>query len=67
MSLIMAVSADEYELPLYVAESCAAMERHYGLPRNTVSALIRQREARQKRNKKNTPHSKIYFCRVDYD
>lgn len=40
MTLILAVTPDKYELPLYVADTVREMARIVGMRENNVSSLI---------------------------
>lgn len=40
MTLILAVTPDKYELPLYVADTVREMARVVGMRENNVSSLI---------------------------
>lgn len=57
--LYMAVTPDEYELPLYVSDTAAELARHYGLKPNTVSTSISQNKNGEKTGRK--------FVKVIYD
>lgn len=38
--LWLAVTPDEFELPLFVADTCEEMAEHYGLDKNTVRTSV---------------------------
>lgn len=52
MSLYLAVSEDEYELPIAVARSAQELERLLGLGKGTVSSHISHAKSRRRKRQR---------------
>lgn len=71
MTLYLAVTADEYELPLYVADSCKEMAKWFGVDGDWISSAIcrynrRRGKSPDQRKEVNYP-GKTRFCRIEVD
>ena len=49
MTLYLAVTADKYELPLYVADTCKEMAKWYGVSGQKISTAISKYQNMEKR------------------
>lgn len=54
IKIYLAITADEYELPLYVTTNASEMARHYGLNPATVLSAITQNKSGRNTSRKFT-------------
>lgn len=67
MKLFMAVTADEYELPLYVAERVRELAEWHGIGVDAVHQAIYRYERDANRKRQIHPGLGVRFCRVEVD
>lgn len=67
MTLFLAVTADKYELPLYVATSAAEMARWQGVSVNAIHTAVYRYIHGAHRRKQLHPQFGVRFCRVEVD
>lgn len=67
MRLYLAVTADEYELPVYVATKLKEMSLWSGLTVNALDCAISKYHRYKAAGKRFRPHSGYYYCRVEAD
>lgn len=67
MTLYLAVTADEYELPLYVTTNVPDMARWQGVGLNAIYTAIYRYEHGSNRKKQTNPRFHVRFCRVEVE
>ena len=67
MTLFLAVTADKYELPLYVAETRREMAQWHGVSIDAIASAMYRYERDADRRKQLHPQSGVRFCRVEVD
>ena len=67
MTLYLAVTADELELPVYVATSAAEMARWQGVSVNAIHTAVYRYTQGAHRKKQAHPQFGVRFCRVEVE
>lgn len=67
MTLYLAVTADEYELPVFVTNSRAEMARWQGVSIDAIAQAVYRYERGSNRKKQHHPQLGFRFCRVEVD
>lgn len=67
MKLYMAVTADDYELPVFVTQTVTEMAKWYGVGPDTIYSALYRYDHSTGRKRQFNPACTVRFCRVEVE